>query len=125
MKIRIKDNSLRLRLTQKEIHELEETGKLHAHTPFGQGQAFGYSLHLDAAIQQPEGRFEAGEIRVLLPEDMATTWIQSNQVGIEAVQEVAEGSQLHLLIEKDFKCLHPGERREDESDHFPHPMEEA
>ena len=49
-------------------------------------------------------------------------WADSEQVSIEAVQTIDDGSELKILVEKDFACLTPREG-EDESDLFPHPEE--
>ena len=124
MKIRIKDNSVRIRLTQGELHLLETEGSLQSKTIFPGEQQFIYGLKIDASVDQCEGIFHNGEMWVLLPKAVAEKWIGTDQVGIEAQQMVKKGNRLNLLVEKDFKCLHPGERREDETDHFPHPMEQ-
>ncbi|MEZ4932033.1 MAG: hypothetical protein R2788_07940 [Saprospiraceae bacterium] len=52
---------------------------------------------------------------------MATDWSRSDEVGLEDDMPLGDGNALHILVEKDFKCL--TERSEDESDLFPNPNE--
>ena len=52
---------------------------------------------------------------------IASEWATTDQVGIEKTIFVAEGSDLAILIEKDFKCL-TDRPHEDESDLFENPM---
>jgi hypothetical protein len=63
-------------------------------------------------------------IRVTIPRDHVREWASTGQVGIEAMQQVAGGADLKILVEKDFKCLQP-RADESEADRFPNPAEEA
>ncbi len=119
MKLRIKGNSIRLRLTQSEIRQIGAGQTVREEVCFGTGH-LAYALHADPAIHAPEARFREGEILVRLPADVATRWALTEQVGIEERVAGSAGNQLHILIEKDFQCLHkrPGE---DESDHYKNP----
>ncbi len=121
MKIRIKDNSLRLRLTQGEVKTMEEDGKVAAQIQFGPTaeHILRYSLE-KVAIAAPQVEYDASAIRVMLPIDQANLWATSDQISIATVIPIADQLHLDLLIEKDFKCLtvRPGE---DESDMFPNP----
>lgn len=117
MKLRIRGDSLRLRLARGEVEHLAETGEVRETIHFG-ARALDYALRC-AELDQPRAQFEAEAIIVELPRAAALAWARSDQVGIEAEQPLAEGV-LRLLIEKDFKCLAPREG-EDDSDAFPHP----
>jgi hypothetical protein len=119
MKLRIKGNSIRLRLTQSEIRQIGAGETIREEVLFGTGH-FAYALLTDPAIRTPDARFEEGELQVRLPAALAARWAHTEQVGIEERIAGREGTALHLLIEKDFQCLHkrPGE---DESDHFRNP----
>ncbi|EDM74186.1 hypothetical protein PPSIR1_17550 [Plesiocystis pacifica SIR-1] len=119
MKLRIRADSLRLRLTQGEVRQLAERGRVDAACRFGP-RALEYALAV-GAIDQPCARFEGDRVEVLLPAAMAQAWATSEQVGIEHEQALPEaGASLRLLIEKDFQCLAPRAGEED-SDAFPHP----
>ena len=119
MKLRIKGNSIRLRLTQSEIRQIAAGQTVREEVLFGTGH-FAYALLPDPALSAPDARFRDGELEVRLPADLAAQWAHTEQVGIEARVPGRSGTSLHLLIEKDFQCLHkrPGE---DESDHFKNP----
>lgn len=121
MKLRIRGDSLRLRLTRGEVRQLRETGRVVETTHFGDAE-LSYQL-LAADVPSPVARFDGGSIVVSLPRTQAEAWADSEQVGITATQAVAHGS-LALLIEKDFRCLAPREG-EDDSDAFPHPGVES
>lgn len=119
MKLRIRGDSLRLRLTRSEVLHLDETGEVRETIHFGAGA-------LDYVLRRGEGsaaraRFEGSSITVELPRATVETWARTDQVSIVADQPLPEG-QLRLLIEKDFKCLAPREGTdEDDRDAFPHP----
>jgi hypothetical protein len=114
MKLRLHDNSLRLRLSQSEIARLRDTGKVEDLIVFQPGKELFYTIETGAA-QETTATFENAKIRVTLPASVAMQWIEGDQTGIEA-----STGTLRLLIEKDFQCLHrepkPGE------DAFPNPL---
>jgi hypothetical protein len=125
MKLRIRGNSIRLRLTKSEVARFEETGLVEEVVEFGaaEHQRFVYALSFSNGIESPRAVYENNRILVLLPESQVRTWTQTNQVGISAEYPVGDNKFLKILIEKDFACLEerPGE---DESDAFPHPLED-
>lgn len=122
MKLRIRGDSLRLRLSQAEIARLRETGEVGDCIRFGD-RSLDYVL-VSADIDAPRARFDGDRIEVAVPHDVARRWAETEQVGIEAEQAVASGAVLRLLIEKDFKCLAP-RPGEDDSDAFPNPDSES
>lgn len=117
MKIRIRENSVRLRLTQSEVAEFAERGLVENKTEFGNGQDFFYALRKDDSIQNPNAKFENGRIEIAVPKSLANNWTQTAEVGISG-----DDKGVKILIEKDFACLSIREG-EDESDAFPHPKE--
>ena len=123
MKIRIKGNSLRLRLTQSEVQQLHQEGAVEEVIMLGTAP----SKHLHYKIAKSKNTvvnvdYKPNHLTVTVPENMLTTWATTNQVGLEHQIKLSEGQQLSVLIEKDFKCLQ--ERSgEDESDMFPNPDE--
>jgi hypothetical protein len=121
VKLRIRGDSLRLRLTRGEVTSLREHGEVAETIHFG-GRALEYVLR-SAEVDAPRASFVGDRIEVAIPRAAAETWAGSDQVGIEAEQEL-EGGSLRLLIEKDFQCLAPREG-EDDSDAFPHPGAES
>ena len=120
MKLRIRDNSVRIRLTQSEVDTLRSDGILSARTGFPGGREFQYVLESSPASVTPGAFFSDNVITVRLPETTVLAWASSEQVSIEGVQILDDGERLAILVEKDFSCLTPREG-EDESDMYPHP----
>ncbi|NNC77430.1 MAG: hypothetical protein HKN77_05655 [Woeseiaceae bacterium] len=120
MKLRIRDNSVRLRLTQGEVEALAKDGLIAATTAFPDGRDFKYQVESSPASVKPEANFTASVISVRLPESTVLAWATSSQVSIAGKQQLDDGQLLELLVEKDFACLAPREG-EDESDMFVNP----
>jgi hypothetical protein len=122
MKLRIRGNSVRLRLTQSEVAQFRETGQVEEIVEFGleAQQQFIYSLS-SGDNESPTAVYKNNRLTVFVPKDEARQWTQTNQVGICAAQSTGEEKRLEILIEKDYACLE--ERAgEDDSDAFPHPL---
>ena len=119
MKIRIEDNSVRIRLRKSEVSKLSEEGCLCATTFFAE-QLFEYCLEADPGIDDLKASFAGGKITVRLPEPWIQTWPDSPKVGFETSFN-AGTSNLHILIEKDFVCL--DRDLETQKDQFAHPKQ--
>ena len=118
MKLRILDNSLRMRLSRTEVATLLEQGLLRASVRFAAESHLHYLLESSPASVAPTAQFDDGVLRVVLPESTVSEWAGSDQVSIESEQAVGNSEVLKLLIEKDFQCLTP---REEDTDMYPHP----
>ena len=120
MKLRIRDNSLRLRLMRGEVDTLNTEGSVRAKTGFPGGREFAYVVESSPASVSPEAFFSENIVTVRLPETTVHGWASSEQVSIESEQILDDGNSLRILVEKDFQCLAPREG-EDDSDAFPNP----
>ncbi|NVB40950.1 hypothetical protein G6O69_24130 [Pseudenhygromyxa sp. WMMC2535] len=120
MKLRIRADSLRLRLTQSEVRQLRAEGRVSEVIHFGPGRALEYALVASEAAEHPQARYEGALVEVSLPLALAHTWAEGDAVSIRHEQALPEGA-LSLLIEKDFQCLAPREG-EDDGDAFPNPQ---
>lgn len=120
VKIRIRDNSIRLRLSKGEVEAMRETGVVTSITGFPGGRYFKYSLESSPASVNPAAFYSDNEIKIRLPETMVLAWVTTEQVSIEGEQVLDDGEKLSILVEKDFACLAPREG-EDESDMYVHP----
>lgn len=119
MKIRIKDNSLRLRLTQGEVETIKFNGLYSTSVSFPGGARLTYGLAVKG--DEVSAFYDQQGIWVHVPSQMVETWLQPHEVGMEALLDLPNGDKLRVLIEKDFACL--TERTdEDESDNFPNPL---
>ena len=121
MKLRIKGPTLRLRLTQGEVHALLDEGVVEEHVPFGPGVRLVYRLKRDTAAREVSASFRNGVVEILVPEGKAREWCTTGLVTL-AHEQVLPEETLRITLEKDFACLAPREG-EDESDNFPHPEE--
>lgn len=116
MKVRIKGNSVRFRLTKSDVERFQHEGVLKETTYFEDDNHFTYVLQRSF---EPNLRatFKNNILLLLVPENLADEWASTDKVGIED----NEGS-LHLLVEKDFQCL--DNVAEDQSDNYPNPLAE-
>lgn len=118
MKIRIKGNSVRLRLTKTEIDTFKATGFLKEETQFGTGTFF-YALKRDESASELKANYSDNCITVLVPAAMHDEWTNSDVVGYENKYATTASTSLFILIEKDFVCL--DNTFEDQSDNYPNP----
>ena len=124
MKLRVRDNSIRLRLTRTEVDTLASDGLVQASVPFSAGVSFDYVLESTRACVEAYAHFSNNVLSVSVPEEQARKWAASEQVSIAAQQSLDDGRSLNILVEKDFACLAPRDG-EDESDMFAHPDAQA
>jgi len=125
MKIRIKGNSIRLRLSQSEVELFGKEGIVKEETHFGNGKTqFLYALVSDENNEEVQAVFQNSEIRVLMPEAIGNNWATTDLIGVSAQMPIGNDEFLSILIEKDFKCLTVREE-EDETDNFPNPNEQC
>lgn len=113
MKIRIKGNSVRFRLTQSEVKQLCEEGEVLEKTEFGDS-CFYYAVRMTQETTVLSAKYQEQKITLLLPKSLGKDWYTNAQVGFEQQQD-----QLFLLLEKDFTCL--DNTMEDQSDNYPNP----
>jgi hypothetical protein len=116
MKIRIEGQALRFRLTQKDVARIHDMGSVDCALQFPSGRTFSYSLVSSRDATDTSVGYDGDSVCVLLPLVTVTIWAESNQVTIEE----AGKSCLHVLVEKDFQCLHQPDGRT--PDAWPHPL---
>jgi hypothetical protein len=119
MKLRLRKNSLRLRLSQGEVVLFNDSGVVEEYVDFGEGIRFFYRMVSENNAVQTAARLEAAGITVVVPSSEAQAWAATEQIGISAEQAIPDGL-LNILIEKDFTCLEPRASGEDD-DTFPNP----
>lgn len=122
MKIRIKGNSVRLRLSQSDVSRLKQSGKIQEETMFADSR-FIYKLIQSDDHDTVSASFENGTITVFLPALICSDFVNTQQVGCGGEMRINEASKLTILVEKDFKCL--DNTLEDQSDNFPNPLAET
>ncbi len=121
MKLRIRGDSLRLRLKRGEVDQLAAGTSIVEETHFP-GSVL--TFRLDVSNNNPtSANFDNGSLVVCLSKSRVLEWAGSDEVSLFAEQELPGTGTLSVLIEKDFSCLEPGHHRscEDDEDTFPHP----
>lgn len=116
MKLRIQGNSLRLRLSQKEVSQLRDRGRIESSIEFAAGCRLVYLLEVSFRARAVTASLDRYGIRVTAPTDVIVNWAESEQVSIETISAAG----LHILIEKDFQCLHKADPQD--VDAYPHPL---
>lgn len=120
MKIRIKGNSIRLRLTKSEVDTLAATGMIEEKTEFDDN-SFRYKLQTKKGIATLDAIIDNNTITVLMPEKVAIQWPDNTIVSHPHTKELKNGKSLLLLVEKDFKCI-DAPPHEDQSDNYENPL---
>jgi len=119
MKIRIKGDSIRFRLTQTEVKTLSEKGKIYDSTNFG-NQEFNYGVVLKKDIDNLNISFKNNSITLEIPDTKGKSWYANDIITFDNVLKTSKENDLYLLLEKDFTCL--DNTIEDQSDNYPNPQ---
>ncbi len=118
MKIRIKGNSVRFRLTKSEVRALCEVGSIEEKTEFGES-LFTYAVSVSDEHDDLWASFNDGSIALSISNTLLDNWDTNENVGFYHTQTNGNGSSLVLTLEKDFVCM--DETVEDQSDNYPNP----
>ncbi|MDQ2793920.1 MAG: hypothetical protein M3Y12_07930 [Bacteroidota bacterium] len=115
MKLRIEDDTLRLRLSQGELDEFAETGRVEGAVHFGLSPAQRLTYALERGSERAQTmpdeepvqiHYEPGALTVLVPFTLAKTWVETDQNGFSHNLPLAENQHLRILVEKDLDCRH-------------------
>lgn len=113
MKIRIKGNTIRYRLTKSDVDLLYKNRDLQDSTNFGNRSLI---YQLKAANQDNlTASFVDDTIAVIIPSGKLAELAQTSRVGFDG-----RDGALYILVEKDFQCL--DNVTEDQSDNYPNPL---
>ncbi len=118
MKIRIKENSVRIRITQSELTNLSNGDAVTERTYFPGGSVFVHTLIKSPSTSRIAISFDGYEMIVSIPEAAVRDWSESDEPGIEEILPNGRAGGLQILIEKDYACLH---KRSEDVDVFPNP----
>jgi hypothetical protein len=124
MKLRIKGNSLRLRITPSEMARLLETGRVEESIRFGPGpdERLTYAVEFTPTAAALTVRYAPGEVSILVSSAAARQWADGPEVGLYG-QAAIDRDTLELAVEKDFACL---DKNDPENvDTFPNPKQGA
>ena len=123
MKLRLRRNSIRLRLLRSEVDRFAASGRISEQLNFGDN-SLRYSLVMSEDADFIRAEFANNEITVLVPKDTAREWAIGNETGIGTIYPAGSEGELSIAIEKDFACL---DRPDDPDRHdaFPNPGSEC
>ena len=122
MKLRIKGNSLRLRISPSEMEQLLQSGRVEETIYFSveSDARLTYALEHSAQVEAMTVRYRPQEVTVLISSREATNWAEGKDVGLYGATASGHGP-LELSIEKDFACL--DKEQAENADTFPHPKQ--
>jgi hypothetical protein len=119
VKLRFRNNSLRLRVNRPEVENLAAGGSLEERVEFPGGARLSYILE---STSEPVGAatFRDGVIRVSAPDWEMKDWARGEAIGLYFQVRVNQAA-LHVAIEKDLECV-DSPREEPDPDAFPRPV---
>lgn len=116
MKLRVRKNSLRLRLNRSEVRDLASGNPLVEEIHFPGDACLSYIL-APSPDSLPETSFQHGVIRISAPQSLVSEWANGDTVGLY-FDLPANGASLGVAIEKDLECV-DGPIEERDPDAFP------
>lgn len=118
MKLRILDDSIRLRLDRSEVAQIARGEAVARQTRFPGGTALGYRL--ETVSGDAEAAFGGDTVVLRLPIEAVRAWAADD--GSISLREALplEGGTLALLVEKDFECIAP-RPGESQANRYPNP----
>ena len=119
MKLRIQDNSIRVRLSIEELEELKNRKETFMVSYLGPSPL---TTRIIAVEDGSKVSFNGDEIRLFLTAKSISDLYNSDKEGIYLCHQVTDSIRVSLSIEKDYKCI----GREDQLNEglYPNPKEE-
>jgi hypothetical protein len=122
MKLRIKGDSLRLRVSRSELERIFEGGRVQETIHFAAAREAKFTYALAIARQTAPVRvsYESQTVTVLLSDSEARQWRKPSEVGVYTTIAVDPEISLEVSIEKDFACLDRGAEENEDTFANPH-----
>ena len=121
MKLRLLDDSIRLRLSRSDVAVADEQGAVAGQTRFPHGGVFTYVLEALPNGVNASASFADDCMVVRLSAVEISAWANDHEaISLRSSVRLSDGASLELLVEKDFTCL-THRHDEDQSDLFPNP----
>jgi hypothetical protein len=123
MKLRIRGNTIRLRVSKSELAQIAADGHAEDRVQFAPHASLRYRVETTSggAIT---ARFTESLVAVAVPQAAVRRWLEPAEVSIVGEQDLGGGEKLDILVEKDFECLAP-RSGEDSADLFVNPAKGA
>ena len=121
MKLRLLEDSIRLRLSRSEVAAADEQGLVEGRTHFPDGSVFTFALEALRSGSDASACYARDRLVVKLPAAEISAWANDDTaVSLHGELNLPVGGSLKLLVEKDFRCVTP-RGDEDQSDLFQNP----
>jgi hypothetical protein len=118
VKLRFRNNGLRLRVNQREVEALALGQALEERIHFPEDTSISYILG-SGANSGANASFRNGVIRITVPRVEVETWANTDSIGMYFELPASDAS-LKIAIEKDLECVDgPAEERDPNA--FPRP----
>lgn len=124
MKLRLRGNSIRLRLNKPEVARFASQGTIEEVLCYGAGagEQLTYGLERSGSAPGIQLSVAPGRIMILVPEGLARDWVDTERVSLESRSRTTAPNELTILVEKDFRRLHGASK---DPDLYPNPLEKS
>jgi hypothetical protein len=122
MKLRIKGNSLRLRVSRSELAHFQAGGRVEETIRFAEAPEAKLTYALESAVQLSPVRVRYGfhDVTVILSQDQARVWGAESEVGVYSNLDIGSARSLDVIVEKDFACLDRSDEQNQDTFANPH-----
>jgi hypothetical protein len=114
VKVRLRNDTMRIRLSQTEVRRLGDGHLIESATHFGPREVLAFRV-LPAA--ELTARLDGSAVELHLPAGELRDWATGDELTFER-EQVWSGGSLKISLEKDLECRHP-RKGDDDSDAFP------
>jgi hypothetical protein len=107
LKLRIKENSIRFRITRSELARILEGERLRDRIQFAATPEaiLGYTLGITDQDTPVRVDYARQTVNVGISRDAVNAWAKESEVGVYSTVPISENLGLDVIIEKDFACL--------------------
>src|SRR5271155_5926405 len=107
MKLRIKGNSLRLRVSRSELARFQAEGRIEETIHFSAAPEATLTYALESSFRPSPVtvRYGTREVTVILSKDRTRIWSDQSEVGVYTTVDIGPAGSLEVAVEKDFACL--------------------
>ena len=122
MKLRLKGNSIRVRLDRRDIERLIDKGRVDDAVCSGRDwRSRTRWRRVWAPRGRPTAHYTDGCLTIRIDPDDADEWLAGDRVGFDYQQPV-HGGVVRVLLDKDFACIdRPAGEEADDAYTFPNP----
>lgn len=102
MKLRLEKGIVKFRLASSEIEKLSSEKFLEEKIFLSDNNQFAYALSIQDSIESCAVSFGNSSLAIIIPQQKAEKWINSNQIGIKETIVTENGDNIVLTLEEDL-----------------------